>query len=153
LGINCLTENEKNNKINPTGVRIFGWVLLLLAIQKIIAEVMNIFSIKYFINNIILLLIILLPCSLYMVTLYYFSDNESFAIHCCFFKKEIPIHSIVEIKYFSFGIFFFTIYRGMLNKKYEIPIMLLCNKKKSIKKMEYFFEILKRKNYSCVINI
>jgi Fe-S-cluster containining protein len=142
---------NKEKKINPTGVKIFGWVLLLLIIQKIIAEVMNLFSINYFINNILLLLIVLLPCSLCMITLYYFSDNENFTLYCLFLKKAIPIHSILEIKYFAFGVFYFTIYRGMLNNKYEIPIILLCNKKKSKKKMEDFFEVLKRKNNLCVI--
>jgi len=143
---------NNNNKINPIGVKIFGVALLLLVIQQIIVEVINYFSIKYFINNIILLLVILLPCSLYMITLYYFSDNENFTIRCYLFKREIPIHSILEIKYLLFGIFHFTIYRGMLNEKYEISIMLFCNKKKSIKKMECFFEVLKRKNCFCVIN-
>jgi hypothetical protein len=86
---------------------------------------------------------------------YYTFDDDNLTSHLWFFKKDIPIYSFVKIRYVIFGIFTITFYREMLNEntKGTILLLLLCTKRRSLKKLEGFFEVLSRKNMSCVIQI
>jgi hypothetical protein len=141
------------DKIIPFGLRIIGGWFLLLAIFISVIAIITFSSIGMFISAVSVPLLIMLPCSLYALTLYFTYDNNDFIINCCFFKKEIPIYTIMEVNYSYFGIFFFTLYREMLYKKYKIPIIFFCSKKGSRKRMEKFLEVLSKKNHSCIINV
>jgi len=80
-------------------------------------------------------------------------DDNNLILHFYFLKKNIPIISIIEISYLTFGVFLFTVFYGTLDKKGTIVVGLFCTKKQSLKKMEVFFKLLKNKNEYCVINI
>jgi hypothetical protein len=90
-----------------------------------------------------------------MLTTYYSFDDDNLigSSHFFSYNKKIPIYTIIEIRYFMFGIFILTVYRGMLNEKYNIPITLLCSKKGSVKRMERFIELVSKKNCNCILEI
>jgi hypothetical protein len=140
------------NKIIPDGLRICGWYMLILDVFIFIFEIIKFLSIWDFVHASVICIMILL-CALYALTVCYTFNDNYFISYCCFFKKEISIYTIINIKYCSGGIYFFTVYRGMLNSKYEIPVMLFCNKKRSIKKMQSFVEFLSKNNNACNIEI
>jgi hypothetical protein len=74
-------------------------------------------------------------------------------MHVYFFKKDIPINKILEVRYKSFGEYELTIYRSTLYERGKILITLFLPRKQSNKKLEYFFDILRKKNISCIIDI
>jgi hypothetical protein len=137
-------------EIIPNGIRICGWYILILTVLIFCFETVRFSSIWDFVHASVICIMMLL-CALFALTLCYTFNDNYFVILCCFFKKEIPIYTITNIKYCPGGIYFLTIYRGMLNSKYEIPVMLLCSKKKSIKKLQPFIDFLSNNN--CVCNI
>jgi len=151
LGENYLTQ--KTNKLYSFLLRIFGWFLLFIAITQFVFAIVKYTSVEEFIINISSSVIVILLISLLMLTHYYSFNDDNLTWHCYFLKKDIPIYTIIEIQYYIFGLFFLTVRRETLNTKGTIFITLFCSKKKSLKKLTGFFEILARKNMSCIIKI
>ena len=145
---------KQTNKIIPVGCRISGYFFIVFVICQIYSEAFIWFSsFSNFVDNISIGVIFMLPISLYMITTYYSFDADNLILHLFSYNKGIPICTIIEIRYFMFGTFILTVYRGMLNQKYYIPIMLLCSKKGGIKRMERFIELVLNKNCNCILDI
>jgi hypothetical protein len=149
--INLAKKSEANNKFLSVLIRVFGYFLLFIAIALLIIATINFYSIEKLISDVFNVLIVLLPVAIIMLAHYYTFDGDSLTWHCCFLKKDIPINSIVEVRYYFFGLLSLSVYRESLSTKGDIFIILFCSKKHCIKKMKYFFEVLAKKNMSCAI--
>jgi len=143
---------RNNKKIFSNITRVFGCFLLFLAIRGLIITIMTYNSNGQFFDDMFFCFFIILV-SLFFLTQYYTFDENNLTLHIYCLKKNTAITSIVEIRYFIFGIVLLTVYREMLNERYTVPITLFCTRKQSIKKLAGFFDVLSRKNISCVINI
>jgi hypothetical protein len=143
----------KKNKMYVVVGQMVGCFFLFATIHSCIFIIPNFISIEKSITDISDLLFAL-SFSLFLLTQYYSFDDDNLIYHCFFFiKTEIPIYTIMEIKYYFFGLVILTVYHGMLNQKRKIPISFLCSKKRTIKKMEEFVNLVSRKNNSCVIKM
>lgn len=145
-------NNEINNKLSSTLIRVIGYFLLFIAITQTVFAIIDFSSIEKFINNISSSLMVIL-ISMLMLTQYYTFNNDNLTWHFYFLKKNIPYYKMIEIKYYIFGFLSITMYGETLNKRGKIFIALFCSKKKSIRKLDYFLKVLEKKNMSCVINI
>ena len=127
--------------------------MLYLVINHLIlifnGSISNVNIIDEIIISVFMILVVL-----FFFSVYYSFDNNNLYMHIYFFiKKDIPINKIFEVRYIFFGIYKLSIYRFTLNEKGTIFITLFLTKKQSNKKLKRFFEILKEKNISCIIDI
>ncbi|MDR2178221.1 MAG: hypothetical protein LBP20_09315 [Treponema sp.] len=138
------------NKMIPPGMRIIGCFFMAMIIFLCFCAII-IPSISF--PSVFYLCIMIIPCALFALTLFFTFDAGNLTIKCCFFEKKIPIYSIMEINYGFCGIFSLGVYRGMLNEKYEIPLLFLCSKKRSMKEMNKFIDFLAQNKYHVTLNI
>jgi hypothetical protein len=143
---------QKQN-IHSLFCKIVGLLLFFSATYVFISAIIKFISFDIFFNEIFGCLFILL-ISLLIIFHYYTVDEDNFSFHFLFFKNNISINSFVEIRYVFWGLFLLTVRKERTLREYRTIVMqLFCTRNQSKKKMAGFFEVLSKKNMSCVINI
>lgn len=128
-------------------------LLVIIVFAFIYLMIKMIITNRNLINDISISLITLIPIIFLILSHYYSYNEENLIWHCCFFQKNIPIYSIIEIRYYFLGSFLVTFSSNSLMIKNTILIILFCSKKCSLRKMNDFFNIMKKKNMSHIIKL
>ena len=146
------SKKKNSNKIISGVEKAFGGFFLFLSIFGLFDSITYFTTVERLIYDIFSCLFLLL-ISMGFFTKGFSFDDSNITFHILFIKKDYPIYTFLEIKYFIFGVVLISGYRDTLNNKYTFPVALLCTKKRCVNKLSGFLEVVKRKNMSCVIDI